>query len=1017
LRNSNTYRNGKPKFRCSVKCFGAAMAFVCIVNPAGALTPHKEISKYIRHQWSTEDGFPGGPVYAISQTPDGYLWIGAEKGLVRFDGFSFRLFQSSDLPEIPAGPVLGLAVDGEGNLWARVRGPRLLRYRDGKFQSILPDFKQTESDITAMCRGVTGDILFSGLVNGTFRYTGGKFVEVIPMNEIPSFVLSLAETGDKKIWIGTRDSYLYYLSDGRINAITKGLPDRKIDSLLPIGSDELWIGTDNGVALWNGTGFSQHTHSHALDNNQALVMIRDNESNVWVGTPHGLMWIDPNGVVSMDRGEKGSHESVTALFEDREGNIWVGTVRGLTQLRHSVFGTYSISSGLPSERNGPIYVGPEGRTWFAPMDGGLYWLKNDHIERVTTAGLDRDVVYSISGGRGELWLGRRQGGLTHLTFKGKSIKEESYTKAQGLAQNSVFAVHESRDGTVWAGTISGGVSRFKNGAFKTYATTDGLGSNSVSSILESSDGTMWFGTPNGLTELRNGHFRSYTSRDGLLPGNVNCLLEDSQGGLWIGTVNGLSFFSLGSFHTPRQLPESLNGQVFGIEEDRFGSLWIATSDHILRVSRNELLNGSLSDLDLREYGRADGLLGVTVAARDQSVFSDSLGRIWFSTSHGLSFTDPTPMTARSVPAMVHIEGVSADGRSINLGGNVRIPSPHQRIALSFTGLSLALPSRVRFKYRLDDFDGRWSEPTGTREAVYTNLDPGSYRFRVVASNSDGLWNSSESTLQFELEPVFWQTWWFRVFSVVATGLAIVMFLRLRVLSLTRQMNMRFEERLAERTRIARELHDTLLQSFQGLLLRFQAASNLLPEGPAKQRLDSAIDQAAQAITEGRDAVQQLRSSTVVTNDLAWAVGALGEQLAADETNQNSTAFRVAVEGTPRNLHPILRDEVYRIAGEALRNAFRHGQARRIEVEIRYDERQLRLRVRDDGKGIDAKVLNEEGRPGHWGLPGMHERAKLVGGKLAVWSELDSGTEVELTVPASTAYATSPDGLRSWFSRF
>ena len=239
--------------------------------------------------------------------------------------------------------------------------------------------------------------------------------------------------------------------------------------------------------------------------------------------------------------------------------------------------------------------------------------------------------------------------------------------------------------------------------------------------------------------------------------------------------------------------------------------------------------------------------------------------------------------------------------------------------------------------------------------------------------------------------------------------------RLRLRRFTQQYNMRLEARVAERTRIARELHDTLLQSFHGLLLRFQTVSNLLPEGPTKQKLDSAIDQAAQAITEGRDAVQQLRSSTVVTNDLALAVSALGEELAAVGTHQNSAVFRVEVEGTPRNLHPILRDEVYRIAAEAMRNAFRHAQAREIEVEIRYDERQLRLRVRDDGRGVDPKLLNGEGRPGHWGLRAMHERARLVGAHLDVWSELDSGTEVELSVPASIAYATSPAPRRSWLS--
>jgi len=239
----------------------------------------------------------------------------------------------------------------------------------------------------------------------------------------------------------------------------------------------------------------------------------------------------------------------------------------------------------------------------------------------------------------------------------------------------------------------------------------------------------------------------------------------------------------------------------------------------------------------------------------------------------------------------------------------------------------------------------------------------------------------------------------------------------RLRQLAKEFSIRLEERVDERTRVARELHDTLLQSFHGLLLRFQAATNLLPERPekAKQNFESAIDQAAKAITESRDAVQGLRSSTVASNDLALAVSTLGEELASAETNPNAAELEVQVEGTPQSLHPILRDEIYRIAGEAVRNAFKHAQAERIEVEIRYDERELRVRVRDDGKGIDAKYLSEDERPGHYGLRGMRERAKLLGGKLAVWSELDSGTEVELRIPASRAYETSTNRRRSWLA--
>jgi signal transduction histidine kinase len=295
-------------------------------------------------------------------------------------------------------------------------------------------------------------------------------------------------------------------------------------------------------------------------------------------------------------------------------------------------------------------------------------------------------------------------------------------------------------------------------------------------------------------------------------------------------------------------------------------------------------------------------------------------------------------------------------------------------------------------------------------------------FHVRACNSDGIWDHDGIAYGIIQEPFFYETNSFRLTAVVLLIVLGAGAFRLRVLQIAAGMHARFDERLAERTRIARELHDTLLQSFQGLLLRFQAVSNVLPNRPdeAKRRLDGAIDQASQAITEGRDAVRELRASTMPASDLDVAISTLGEELMSEHEVENAPLFHLQVEGMPRDLQPILRDEVYRIGSEALRNAFRHGKARRIEAEIRYDKNQLRLRLRDDGKGIDAKLLNQDGEPGHWGLPGMRERAELIGGRLDVWSELDSGTEVELSVPASVAYATSRSPRRrllpAWLGR-
>jgi ligand-binding sensor domain-containing protein/signal transduction histidine kinase len=1017
LRNSNSsHKREGPRWPS--KLLWAVLTMVCFAPSANALSSNKAISEYIRDRWDAGAGFPGGQVNAFAQTPDGYLWIATEKGLVRFDGLNFVLIEHSESTTVPFGPVLGLALDANGSLWIRLQGPTLMvRDRSGAFRSVTPDSSQAESDITAMCTGKNGELLITGLTKGIFRDSNGKFVASAIRNELPRHVISMIELADGVDWLGTREQGLYSLNGQRASRFVGELPDKKVNALLSLNGHDLWIGTDKGLMSWDGRGLSRVSTSKALQNVEIVTLAQDRESNVWVGTSNGLARVSNDGVTSVDSNQGWSGEPVNALFEDREGSLWVGRADGIERLRDSVFTTYYAPGGVPSRNNGSLYVDSEGRTWFGPSEGGLYWRKEGHLGRIAAAAVQKDIVYSIDGRKGELWIGRR-GGLTHLRENGASFIAKTYTAADGLSQNMVYAVHRSSDGTVWAGTLSAGLSRLKDGSFTTYTVANGLVSNSISSIAESSDGTMWFGTPNGLNELSEGHLRAYTSKDGLPPGNVNCLLPDSNGVLWIGTDNGLAFLRSGTVHAlSDDVPDSVREEIFAIAEDKAGALWMASAKHIVRVDRDKLLRQAVASSDIREYGLGDGLLSTQGIRRHKSIAVDPNGGIWFSTNRGLSFVSPTSMKFDSAPPLVHVDGISVDGRLIHLGEQIRVRPPYQKITLSYSGLSLSFPTRVQFMYRLDGFDQAWTEPTSAREAVYTNLSPGLYRFRVIASNNYGQWNDSEAAISLEVDPAFWQTWWFHVSCVVAfLGLLWALY-QLRLGQVARQFNMRLEERVSERTRIARDLHDTLLQSFHGLLLRFQAATNLLPERPTEARkvLESAIDQAAQAITEGRDAVQGLRASTVAANDLALTINTLGQELASRETNPNGTEFHVEVEGTPLDLHPILRDEVYRIVGEALRNSFRYAQAQRIEVEIRYDEWQLRLRVRDDGRGIDAKHLEGDGYAGHYGLRGMRERAKLMGGKLAVWSELDSGTEVELSIPGSRAYETSPARRRSWLA--
>jgi len=1000
---------------------------LCFILPAYAIDPNRTISQYIRDRWGSERGFPGGSVSAIAQTTDGYLWIGTDKGLIRFDGLNFHLFQQAIPSSLPIGPVQQLIADSEGNLWILLQSTRILRYRDGKFE---PGREEAEFGITSVLKRRDDVIILSSLALGTLTYRAGKYEMLSPPSgkenpsaatseqgadnlssrlswatgvathrfaEPNSAVLSMAETSDGKVWLGTRDKGLFYLSQGQVRAAAKGLPNSKINCLLPSENLGLWIGTDKGMMRWNGAELTSVGVPSSLRHTQILSMIRDRDSNVWVGTSDRLIRVNPEEV-SLDTDAPRANETVTALFEDREGNLWIGRPQGIERLRDSAFVTYS-TAGSASESNGPIYVDPEGRTWFAPLQGGLRWLKGRQSGSVTDAGLTHDVVYSISGREGELWIGRQREGLTLLRYQGGSVTSKTYTRADGLAQNSVYAVHHGRDGTVWAGTLSDGLSEFKNGRFTTYTTANGLSSNAVTSIAESPDGTMWFATPNGLNELSKGQWRIFTARDGLPSADLNCLLTDSTGVLWIGSAAGIAFLTSNHFQIPRSTPEALQEPIFGIAEDKSGWLWIATSNHVLRVNRNRLLAGALNDGDVREFGLGDGLLGTEGVKRDRSVVSDPLGRIWFSMNRGLSVVDPSRATGNSAPALVHIETVSVDGSAIDPRAPMRISSARQRIIFGYTGLSLSNSERVRYRYRLDGFDRDWSEPVTTRTVIYTNLHHGTYHFRVIACNSDGLWNGSEATFPFEVQPMWWQTWWFRLSALLVSGFAILSFYRSRLHRLAQQYNMRLEERVNERTRIAQDLHDTLLQGVLSAFMQLHVAVDQLPEdSPAQPGLNRVLQLMAQVVDEGRNTLRGLRSSNGSAPDLEHAFSRIPQELGIKE----EIGFRVISEGPALPLQPAIRDDVYSIGREALVNAFRHSRANKVEVELEYAASQLRVLIRDNGCGIDAEVLHA-GRDGHWGLSGMRERSERIGAKLKVSSSAASGTEVDLRIPSRIAF--------------
>jgi signal transduction histidine kinase len=443
-----------------------------------------------------------------------------------------------------------------------------------------------------------------------------------------------------------------------------------------------------------------------------------------------------------------------------------------------------------------------------------------------------------------------------------------------------------------------------------------------------------------------------------------------------------------------------------------GGAWIYTACGLARIAQSQLRSwmdaaerGQRTPLAVAVYDRAAGVNSQAfVGSYLPHVAKSPDGRVWFATELGVGMVDPRRLAQNSLVPPVIIQELTAERRLYPTASDLHLPPLIHDLEIGYTALSLVAPQKNQFRYKLEGRDRDWQNVGNRRQAFYSDLPPGNYRFHVIASNNSGVWNNQGDTLDFTIAPAYWQTSWFRALCALALLALLWVAYLLRMRQLKYAFNMRLEARMGERMRIARDLHDTLLQSFQGLLLRFQTVAAMLPARPeeAKEVVLSAVDQAAQAITEGRRAVQGLRQADE-TSDFATDLRTAGE-LAARESANESVTLLVEVEGSPRKLHPLVRDEIYRIACEALRNAFRHARARRREVELEYQERQLRLRVRDDGQGVDPKILEVDARTDHFGLHGMRERAKLIEGQLEVWSAPAKGTEVELTIPASRAYA-------------
>jgi len=992
-------------------------------NSTAALDPEHHLRQYAHTAWRVQDGFE--VVGTVAQTTDGYLWFGTSNRLLRFDGVKFVPYDLSPITPALRG-INYLLGARDGSLWIGTQ-IGLARLKDGKLQWYSDPAQH--SGITAILEDPDGTIWLTRYHvpkgegplcrvegNGLHCYGEADGIAV-------RYGLGLARDAEGNLWFGS--SALCRWRPGSastyLNEVAKR-PDAG-DGIIDIAagpSGTIWATTEvalPGMGVLSSSGGKWATYvvpgfdgskvgSHAL--------FMDREHTLWIGTTKDGLYRVHDGVAEHFGTADGlSGRDIGLIFEDHEGNIWVLTDGGIDMFRDMAVVSYSELEGLSDNSILAVLGLQDGSVWIS--NGGVIdVLKDGHHSVLPSRGAFNEVVTALfQDHKGVVWIGRSDRLFAYENGEFRELKGPKGAKIDG---GLVAAITEDTSGNIWFLTEKHHLFRIDNGTARQILTVSSDNRDS-GSLVPDHEGGIWVSSRNDvLTHYRDGNVRTISLNRPDSSFAISELLVDGDGALLVATTEGLFRWDNQRWQVLDSRDGLPSNVVLSVLRDDTNAVWVRCQGGLVRISDSEFdewrrqsgrkpVMEIFDKWDGARSGRG-GLLVQPPATKSRD------GRLWFGAGFVVQSINPGRPLRNPIPPPVHMEKVIADHREFGAAAPIELPALTRDIEVDYTALSFPVPQKVSFRYQLEGRDAGWVEAGTRRQAFYSSLRPGRYRFHVIASNNDGVWNEEGARLDLSVAPAWYQKSWVQGFFLVAGLLCVWGLYQLRIRQVAQQFNLRLEARVGERTSIARELHDTLLQSLNGLLLRFQAASNLLPERPedAKHKLDSAIDQASQAIGEGRRAVQGLRDSTVVTNDLVVALRTLEEDLITGGAGEKAPAFDVTVEGSPQLLHPIVRDEVYRIAAEALRNAFRHAQADRIELEIRYNAHEFRVRIRDDGRGIDPHFLVEG--TGHWGLAGMRERAKVLGASLEVWSNRDSGTEIQLTIPSSVAYVRS--GTHRWF---